>query len=468
MVRKSWTGIETDFQQFLADGSTIEFPTWAAASAAAGAGQIPLNRQVAVAGDSGTHVDPASGQTVPNSGRYVMTAGGLQWRSGDVISQKLDRAEFQDVIDAARVDQILVAICDENDSSTWLQARTEDGGPSDLSLQLLRKRVPALPDDTLPDPEVLVRITDGSTPPLRTWLEASTSDGGPTKFALYLLRRALGLNPENQVGYVGEGDSMMQSAMGGGSSIPDILSRMLDKPFQNFAWSGSHASEQAVRAGGYVPILMVPGGKIPADTGQVDATWDVPGTMSSTQRVFLGTVRGIACRLVYEAGVLRLNRVAAGAELQIKSPIPFIPADTFTGSYVHVYFGGRNNTPKSAAEAPIAAITGRYREVGDKFLICGVTTASDEPFGSAGYAAIEALNLTTMKRNPREYVDMQGRMIREGLSIAGISPTAADEAAIAQGLIPPSLLFDGMHFNPSGRQAAATIILNELQIRGLA
>lgn len=44
MVRKSWTGIETDFQQFLADGSTIEFPTWAAASAAAGAGQIPLNR----------------------------------------------------------------------------------------------------------------------------------------------------------------------------------------------------------------------------------------------------------------------------------------------------------------------------------------------------------------------------------------------------------------------------------------
>ena len=77
-TRKSWVGIEFDFQAFLADGSTIEFPTWAAAAAAAGAGQIPANRQVAVVGDPGTHADQVSGVTVPNSGRYVMVAAGLQ------------------------------------------------------------------------------------------------------------------------------------------------------------------------------------------------------------------------------------------------------------------------------------------------------------------------------------------------------------------------------------------------------
>ncbi|MBA0449313.1 sialate O-acetylesterase [Stenotrophomonas maltophilia] len=90
-TRKSWSGIETDFQAFLADGSTIEFPTWAAASAAGGAGQIPLNRQVAVIGDTGSHTDPVSGLTVPNSGRYVMVAAGLEWRSPDVLTQKADR-----------------------------------------------------------------------------------------------------------------------------------------------------------------------------------------------------------------------------------------------------------------------------------------------------------------------------------------------------------------------------------------
>lgn len=99
VTRKSWFGIETDFQQFLADGSTIEFPTWAAASAAGGAGQIPLNRQVAVIGDSGSHTDPVSGLTVPNSGRYVMVAAGLEWRSPDVLTQK---ADFDQVLPIAQ------------------------------------------------------------------------------------------------------------------------------------------------------------------------------------------------------------------------------------------------------------------------------------------------------------------------------------------------------------------------------
>lgn len=94
-TRKSWVGIEFDFQKFLADGSTIEFPTWAAAAAAAEAGQIPQNRQAAVVGDEGTHVDPVSGATVPNSGRYVMVSSGLQWAAADVLSQKADRVELE-------------------------------------------------------------------------------------------------------------------------------------------------------------------------------------------------------------------------------------------------------------------------------------------------------------------------------------------------------------------------------------
>lgn len=94
-VRKSWVGIEFDFQKFLADGSTIEFATWESASAAAAGGQIPLDRQVAVIGDVGTHLDPVSGIEVPNAGRYVMTSAGLQWRSADVLSQKADKSEVE-------------------------------------------------------------------------------------------------------------------------------------------------------------------------------------------------------------------------------------------------------------------------------------------------------------------------------------------------------------------------------------
>lgn len=91
--RISWEGFQQNFEKFLADGSTIEFATWAEASAAAAASQIPLNRQVAVIGDTGTHVDPTNGATVPNSGRYVMLSSGLQWRSADVLTQKANSSD---------------------------------------------------------------------------------------------------------------------------------------------------------------------------------------------------------------------------------------------------------------------------------------------------------------------------------------------------------------------------------------
>ncbi|WP_313178983.1 GDSL-type esterase/lipase family protein [Stenotrophomonas sp.] len=122
VTRRSWSGIEADFQQFLADGSTIEFPTWAAASAAAGAGQIPQNRQVVVVGDTGTHVDPITGQTVPNSGRFVMVAGGLQFRSEDVLSQKADQSEVDKIVDTG----VLEAIDSSLTSSDYLTFAVRD------------------------------------------------------------------------------------------------------------------------------------------------------------------------------------------------------------------------------------------------------------------------------------------------------------------------------------------------------
>ncbi|HEL4264822.1 TPA: hypothetical protein UM515_004571, partial [Stenotrophomonas maltophilia] len=135
VTRKSWNGIETDFQQFLADGSTIEFPTWAEASAAAVAGQIPLNRQVVVIGDGGNHIDPVSGVAVSNSGRYVMVSAGLQWRGPDVIASKLDSSIFNQSVLYTDLPGILAAIGDASGFAlSWIQARSSDGLPTDYTL----------------------------------------------------------------------------------------------------------------------------------------------------------------------------------------------------------------------------------------------------------------------------------------------------------------------------------------------
>ncbi|GAB3046861.1 hypothetical protein [Stenotrophomonas tumulicola] len=86
--RRSWSGLEGEVDQFLAENEAefrsfldsnrvYGFATWAAASAAAGAGQLPVASTAEVVGDLGTYVDPITGAAVSNSSRYIMTAGGL-------------------------------------------------------------------------------------------------------------------------------------------------------------------------------------------------------------------------------------------------------------------------------------------------------------------------------------------------------------------------------------------------------
>ena len=50
-----------------------------------------------------------------------------------------------------------------------------------------------------------------------------------------------------------------------------------------------------------------------------------------------------------------------------------------------------------------------------------------------------------------------------GLKASGISPTEADNEAIAAGNCPPSLLGDGVHFVESAKKAQAEMIENRIK-----
>jgi len=91
--RRSWVGLEHEFDAFKDSNRVYGFPTWDAAAAAVAAGRIPVESEVNIVGDAGTHVDPVTGSTVSNSGRFTMMAGGLQWRSADALAMKADRTE---------------------------------------------------------------------------------------------------------------------------------------------------------------------------------------------------------------------------------------------------------------------------------------------------------------------------------------------------------------------------------------
>lgn len=195
--RKSWDGIESDFEQFLADGSTIEFPTWAEANSAAGSGQIPQNRQVAVIGDSGTHTDPVSGLTVPNSGRFLMVSAGLQFRSADVLSQKADKVAVPSVLPIA--DDVMV-ITDAEGNRSWMEAAMGTGSPTQRVGDELRpvlrideeiaEAVANRPDVVPIDGDVF-RLTDAFG--ISSWIEAQLGTGRPTSNVGYAIANVIHL-----------------------------------------------------------------------------------------------------------------------------------------------------------------------------------------------------------------------------------------------------------------------------------
>jgi hypothetical protein len=378
-------------------------------------------------------------------------------------------SDFRKVVASGDAPDLLASITDKFGFATWLEARGSDGGPSEHSKALLRKGVPGLPEiGDVPGTMVSVQDENGR----KTWLQASSTDGGPTAFAVECIRNALALSPVVETTFVAEGDSMTASAYGGGNPYPVTLASLLGKAVTNVALSGTSSTEISIRAGGVVPLLTIPGGVIPATTAPSSVTWDVGAVYVGTgqpARVYTGKVRGVPCTLRYESltGLVTLARVTAGAELPVASPIPFI-VDVPHMSKRHIVWSGRNDYPKSVAYGPIDQLLTRLEQEGAEYLVVSVCNRSNEPAGSGGHTEVAALNLQLLKRAPRAYVDMRGRMIREGLALAGLAPTAADTAAIAEDCIPPALFDDGLHFNAAGRLACAHIIYNELVLRNMA
>ncbi|EPJ91030.1 hypothetical protein [Pseudomonas psychrophila] len=382
--------------------------------------------------------------------------------------QTLD-SDFRKVVRSGSAAEILASITDGFGVPTWLQARVLDGGPSEHSKTLLREAIPGLPEvGDIPGTGFSIQDELGR----KTWLQTSSEDGGLTPFSVECIRRSLGLPPPPaDIGYVAEGDSMTASTYGGGVPYPVTLASLLGKPVANTGVSGAWSPEVSVRGGGVTPLLTIPDGTIPAGIEPISVVWDVENAYVGNRAsvTYSGKVRGIPCTLTQDTtnNVITLSRKVAGSTFSVASPVPFV-VDTPHISKRHIVWSGRNDNPKTNAFISIDKLLSRIEQESIPYLLVSVCNTSNEVSGSAGYVAVANLNLQLIKRAPRNYVDMRGRMIREGLTLAGLVATPEDTAAIANDCIPPSLLADGLHFNPAGRLACALIIYDELVLRNMA
>jgi len=93
-TRRSWDGLTAEIDEFIADNGLKRYDSWTQLQADT---SRDLGFAADVIGDEGTHTDPVSGDTVPNSGQYRWTGSAWEFLRADMLASKADIASVPPV-----------------------------------------------------------------------------------------------------------------------------------------------------------------------------------------------------------------------------------------------------------------------------------------------------------------------------------------------------------------------------------
>lgn len=234
----------------------------------------------------------------------------------------------------------------------------------------------------------------------------------------------------------------------------------------NYGRSGDTSNEILLRTGAHEIRLTVTGATIPASGAVAVTTAQVFGLRDG--RAFSGYLAGVYGSLSHlGAERWQFTRAAAGtavpaAGAQLFTPGPAVPsADDLLIAWM-----GRNDIGRSGVtEASIADhVIANHRTLLDwaaprskHVVFAGVTTATTEAPGSPNFILIAEINARLQALFPERFADVQRYLSTRALSDLGLTPTPADTAATAAGMIPPQLYIpgDAVHFTSAAQSAIA-------------
>lgn len=252
----------------------------------------------------------------------------------------------------------------------------------------------------------------------------------------------------------GEG-GYLQNALGSGRTV------------LNRAVGGQTSSEIAIRMGAYAPTITFPSNTIPASgTVQVEVG-NLPNDVSIfVSRVTVNGVEGVLRRTRGMFPVWQFERAVAGAAVPTPARAPITVTDSMDRNHPGMIWAGRNNVQQpDRIIADVAAMVAVHRATSTAPLwVVGMTPSKSEPAGTAEAGWIARVNATLAATYGDSYIPMDDYLRDQALRDLGIAPTSADRAAVAKGVLPPSLtVADGMHFNHAGRTAIAQYIARIVQ-----
>ena len=274
------------------------------------------------------------------------------------------------------------------------------------------------------------------------------------------------------------GDSLTRG-VGVGSSyskaFPYVLYGLLDgREVINCGVGGENTINIASRQGG-LPNIVKPF-TIPANASKVEvkltniyggstgillqgasALDPTTGQYVMTAQINPCSINGVEGTLTYENGKYYFSRSENGESVIVSRPTPLITyAMKSMRDNINIIWIGTTGGFTTSAELIecVEAMIDYMSPINKKYIVIGI-----HHLVSTVAEMFETIEKNMAMHFGRRYINQREYMIEYGLSDAGITPTNEDTAAISQGKIPPSLLYDDVHYNDKGYNIIANLVV---------
>jgi hypothetical protein len=271
---------------------------------------------------------------------------------------------------------------------------------------------------------------------------------------------------------IADGDSLTAGA--GGTPYPTTLQNLIGSSYLvvNAGVGGETTNTIAARQGG-MPFLLQNAITIPSTTADVPVVFTNPYGATTSPLLQGGSstinpcvIDGIECTLTWDStNGLRIRRNVAGTvrNIPINTPLNTNYMKIYRTPHLRIIWMGTN-----AGYSDTANLVAQHKAMFD---FSGVTNKIiiGLHYITATYTlAVRQAEETEMRKAfGSYYINWRVYCTTNALGDAGITPTTADNDAIALGKCPPSLLSDAVHLNTTGYTLLANLVnkrLNELGI----
>ena len=183
----------------------------------------------------------------------------------------------------------------------------------------------------------------------------------------------------------------------------------------------------------------------------------------STWRGYYVWINGIRCKLLYVSSQnqYQICRVSAGSSSAIchaGEPVIFERMKDSRNSLCDIYWVGTNDVNRTDLVEKIKAMIS-YKN-NNNYIVIGLHNASANMF-------TDEMRNAYRKAFGIRFFDVDYYTRTAALADCGITPTSADTTAINNGLCPPSLMSDGIHFKTVFYQQIAIRLLDKMQQIGV-